>query len=142
TRRGSCGGTRSTPTCRSPATQCPATVAATSGLYERREERRSPDGKSIHVGPARQPAVSWRSHRYQSRRRVSAPRVALDRRRYRTGLMRVDHSRHRAVETFEVVATARQGPRVVESTNAIDVLTKINDNWICGVLISVNTRKE
>lgn len=56
--------------------------------------------------------------------------------------MRVDRSRHRAVETFEVVTTALQGRRVVEFTHSIDALTKINDNWICGVLISVNTRKE
>ena len=41
-----------------------------------------------------------------------------------------------------MVATAIQGSRVVESTNSIDVLTKINDKWICGVLISVSTRKE
>ncbi len=41
-----------------------------------------------------------------------------------------------------MVTPTQQMPRVVESTNSIDVLTKINDNWICGVLISVNTRNE
>jgi hypothetical protein len=46
------------------------------------------------------------------------------------------------VETFKMVATAVQGSRVVESTNSIDVLTKINDKWMGRVLISVNTRKE
>lgn len=56
--------------------------------------------------------------------------------------MRVDRNRRRAVETFEVVTTTVERSRVVESTNSIDALTKISDNWICGVLISVNTRKE
>lgn len=41
-----------------------------------------------------------------------------------------------------MVAIAVRRSRVVESTNSIDALTKINDKWICGVLISVNIRQE
>jgi len=42
-----------------------------------------------------------------------------------------------------MVATAKQRSHVVEFTNSIDVLLKVNDKWIYGrVLISVNTRQE
>lgn len=41
-----------------------------------------------------------------------------------------------------MVAIAVQRSRVVKWTNSIDVPTKINDKWIYGVLIEINTRKE
>ncbi|WP_127466444.1 hypothetical protein [Streptomyces sp. B27] len=46
------------------------------------------------------------------------------------------------METFEMVATAAQRSHVAKWTNSIDAPTKINDKWIYGVLISVNTRKK